>query len=62
MQALNPLIKPDRVPRWLRVPLMDALTLLPQRPDGVRATLEFVFSVHPSSAIKNSEAASPQKQ
>ncbi|KXJ96677.1 hypothetical protein Micbo1qcDRAFT_2287 [Microdochium bolleyi] len=62
IQALNPLIKPDRVPRWLRVPLMDTLTLLPQRPDGVRATLEFVFSVHPSSAIKNSEAANPQKQ
>lgn len=41
---------------------MDTLTLLPQRPDGVRATLEFVFSVHPSSAIKNSEAATAQKQ
>ncbi|KAH7040220.1 LOW QUALITY PROTEIN: uncharacterized protein B0I36DRAFT_370993 [Microdochium trichocladiopsis] len=62
IQSLNPLIKPDRVPRWLRVPLMDTLTLLPQRPDGVRATLEFVFSVHPSTTIKNSEAASAQKQ
>ncbi|KAH8677928.1 hypothetical protein BX600DRAFT_451081 [Xylariales sp. PMI_506] len=60
--ALNALIKPDRVPRWLRLRLMDILTLLPQRPDGVRATLEFVFSTHPSNAVRASEAADPQKQ
>lgn len=41
---------------------MDVLTLLPQRPDGVRATLEFVFTTHPSSTIRASEAADPQKQ
>lgn len=41
---------------------MDFLTLLPQRPDGVRATLEFVFSTHPSSTVKVSEAAGPQKE
>jgi hypothetical protein len=35
---------------------------MPLRPDGVRATLEFVFSVHPSSTIKLSEAAVPQKK
>ncbi|KAI1175150.1 hypothetical protein F4777DRAFT_551504 [Nemania sp. FL0916] len=62
MSALNALIKPDRVPEWLRVRLIDILTLLPQRPDGVRATLEFVFSVHPSSTVRLSEAATPQKQ
>ncbi|KAI0877152.1 hypothetical protein GGS24DRAFT_448958 [Hypoxylon argillaceum] len=62
ISSLNTLIKPSRVPEWLRTPLVDILTLLPQRPDGVRATLEFVFSVHPSSTVKASEAAIPQKQ
>lgn len=62
MSSLNTLIKPGRVPDWLRIHLIDILTLLPQRPDGVRATLEFVFSVHPSSTVKVSEAAAPQKQ
>ncbi|ETS78659.1 hypothetical protein PFICI_08512 [Pestalotiopsis fici W106-1] len=60
--ALNALIKPNRVPRWLALRFMDVLTLLPQRPDGVRATLEFIFSTHPSSTVKASEAAGPQKQ
>ncbi|GAP83695.2 putative protein required for cell [Rosellinia necatrix] len=62
MSSLNILIKPGRVPEWLRTHLMDILTLLPQRPDGVRATLEFVFSAHPSSTVRASEAAVPQKQ
>ncbi|KAI0407992.1 hypothetical protein F4802DRAFT_605385 [Xylaria palmicola] len=62
MSSLNALIKPGRVPEWLRVRLMDILMLLPQRPDGVRATLEFVFSVHPSSTVRPSEAAASQKQ
>ncbi|KAI1652012.1 uncharacterized protein F4817DRAFT_420 [Daldinia loculata] len=62
MSALSNLTQPDRVPAWLRIHLMDVLTLLPQRHDGVRATLEFVFSVHPSSAVNPSEAAVPQKQ
>ncbi|KAI0804995.1 hypothetical protein GGR55DRAFT_690926 [Xylaria sp. FL0064] len=62
MSAVNSLIKPGRVPEWFRIHLMDILTLLPQRPDGVRATLEFVFSVHPSSTVRISEAAAPQKQ
>lgn len=35
---------------------------MPQRQDGVRATIEFVFASHPSSTMKTSEAASPQKQ
>jgi len=62
MYSLNTLIKPGRVPDWLRIHLVDVLTLLPQRPDGVRATLEFIFSVHPSSTVRPSEAATPQKQ
>lgn len=41
---------------------MAILTTLPLRPDGVRGTLEFVFAVHPSSTVKTSEAATPQKQ
>ncbi len=39
---------------------MEKLTLVPLRPDGVRATLEFVFAVHPSGTVKVSEAAVPQ--
>ncbi|KAI0485755.1 hypothetical protein F4859DRAFT_472316 [Xylaria cf. heliscus] len=62
MSASNTLIKPGRIPDWLRLRFMDILMLLPQRPDGVRATLEFVFSVHPSSTVSISEAAAPQKQ
>ncbi|OTB04105.1 hypothetical protein M426DRAFT_321203 [Hypoxylon sp. CI-4A] len=62
MSALNKLTQPDQAPGWLRVHLMDILSLLPQRPDGVRATLEFIFSVHPSSTVRVSEAAKPQKQ
>ncbi|KAI1452283.1 hypothetical protein F4805DRAFT_40795 [Annulohypoxylon moriforme] len=62
MTALSKLTQPDRVPGWLRIHLMDVLTLLPQRPDGVRAALEFVFSVHPSSTVRIAEAATPQKR
>ncbi|KAI0885030.1 uncharacterized protein GGS22DRAFT_200122 [Annulohypoxylon maeteangense] len=62
MSALTKLTQPDRVPPWLRIHLMDVLTLLPQRPDGVRAALEFVFSVHPTSTVRVTEAATPQKR
>ncbi|KAI1084735.1 hypothetical protein F5B20DRAFT_219377 [Whalleya microplaca] len=41
---------------------MDVLTLLPLRPDGVRATLEFIFSVDPTSTVRAAEAAEPHKQ
>lgn len=41
---------------------MKVLTLIPMRPDGVRGTMEFIFSVHPSSTLKASEAATPQKR
>jgi hypothetical protein len=41
---------------------MEKLTLVPLRPDGVRGTLEFVFSVHPSGTVKVSEAAVPQRR
>ncbi|KAK3320996.1 hypothetical protein B0T19DRAFT_254994 [Cercophora scortea] len=60
--ALNVLVRPDHVPPWLRARLMKILTAIPVRPDGVRATLEFVFAVHPSSTVKTSEAAEPQKR
>ncbi|KAK5660901.1 hypothetical protein OQA88_12274 [Cercophora sp. LCS_1] len=60
--ACNILIRPGHVPPWLRSKLMEILTLMPLRPDGVRATLEFVFSAHPTSTVRVSEAAVPQKK
>ncbi|KAK4097126.1 hypothetical protein N658DRAFT_569504 [Parathielavia hyrcaniae] len=62
LAALNKLIRPDAVPPWLRPKLLEKLTCVPLRPDGVRGTLEFVVSVHPSSTVKVSEAAVPQKR
>ncbi|KZL82692.1 protein required for cell [Colletotrichum incanum] len=62
LPVLNALIKPNVVPTWLRPELMNILTLIPLRPDGVRGTMEFIFSVHPSSTLKASEAATPQKR
>ena len=56
------MIKPDVVEPWLRQPLMQTLTLLPLRQDGVRGTLEFVFSVHPSSAGRSEGSDQAQKQ
>ena len=41
---------------------MASLTRIPLRAGGVRATVEFVFSVHPSNTISAPEEASPQKQ
>ncbi|KAH8128793.1 hypothetical protein FP744_10005311 [Trichoderma asperellum] len=49
IHAFNALIKPNVLPLWLREPLMRSLTSLPLRSDGVRATMEFVFAVHPSN-------------
>ncbi|KAK7746758.1 hypothetical protein SLS53_001946 [Cytospora paraplurivora] len=60
--ALNFLIQPGRVPPQLRSKFMEVLTRIPLRPDGVRSTAEFVFSVHPSSTVSSSEGANPQKQ
>lgn len=62
--ALNALISPGRetVPEWLRCELMNVLTHLPLRQDGVRATMEFVFSVHPSSTVTKSEASAAQSR
>ncbi|KAK4117963.1 hypothetical protein N657DRAFT_694730 [Parathielavia appendiculata] len=62
LAALNKLIRPGAVPPWLRPKIMEKLTCVPLRPDGVRGTLEFVVSVHPSSTVKASEAAVPQKK
>ncbi|KAJ2972635.1 hypothetical protein NQ176_g7046 [Zarea fungicola] len=65
LHALNGLIKPDVVPPWLRQQLMKTLTLVPLRDDGVRGTLELVFSVHPSNvgkAVPSGAGQEPQKQ
>ncbi|RBR10664.1 uncharacterized protein FIESC28_09370 [Fusarium coffeatum] len=63
LPALNALIKPSILPPWLRDPVLQTLTLLPLRPTGVRGTMEFVFSVHPSNIGRTPDAGSgPQKQ
>jgi hypothetical protein len=62
LPALNALIKPGVVPDWMRTELMKILTLVPLRPDGVRGTLEFIFAIHPSSMLRATEEAAPQKQ
>lgn len=61
IQALSFLVQPGRLPPQLRTKFLEALTRIPLRPDGVRATAEFVFSVHPSSTVSSSEEAAPQK-
>ncbi|MBE3044592.1 hypothetical protein IMZ48_18905 [Candidatus Bathyarchaeota archaeon] len=62
VQALNALLKPDAVPAWLRKEVMGVLVRLPLRPTGVRATLEFVFSVHPSGTLPQSKEMKPEKR
>ncbi|KFY43641.1 hypothetical protein V495_03855 [Pseudogymnoascus sp. VKM F-4514 (FW-929)] len=47
--ALVSLVKPDRLEPWLRAPVSRALSRLPLRPRGVRSTIEFVLSVHPTT-------------
>ena len=60
--ALNSLIQPGKLPPWLQQKFMEVLTRIPLRHGGVRATVEFIFSVHPSSTVGAPEEASPQKQ
>ncbi len=62
MSLLNKLIRPGNIPGWLSAQFMTILARLPLRPDGVRATVEFVFSVHPSASIRAADAAMTQKQ
>lgn len=40
---------------------MNTLTMIPLRPDGVRGTMEFIFSVHPSTQNTASGSQQPQK-
>lgn len=61
IQALSFLVQPGRLPPQLRAKFLEALTRIPLRPDGVRATAEFVFSVHPSSTVSSSEEVAVQK-
>lgn len=61
IHALSFLVQPGRLPPPLRTKFLEALTQIPLRPDGVRATAEFVFSVHPSNTVSASEEASLQK-
>ncbi|KAG9245275.1 hypothetical protein BJ878DRAFT_419552 [Calycina marina] len=57
MPALNLLVQPGRTEGWLRAPLISALAKLPLRQRGVQDTIEFVLSVHPSSAGYNTVAS-----
>lgn len=41
---------------------MQTLTCLPLRRDGVRGTMEFVFSVHPSNDRNAADTSQPQKE
>lgn len=41
---------------------MRTLTLVPLRPGGVRGTMEFVFSVHPSNSSEAADPTTRQKQ
>ncbi|CAK7243912.1 MAG: hypothetical protein STHCBS139747_005442 [Sporothrix thermara] len=66
LPALNVVIQPGRVPEAVRSEFMSHLAMLPLRGDGVRGTLEFVFSVHPSNPNNGAAMAgapvTPQKQ
>ena len=56
---MTALVQPGRVQEWLRPHISRALALLPLRSQGVRHTIEFVLSVHPSTA---QQAGSAQSQ
>ncbi|KFY26930.1 hypothetical protein V493_03792 [Pseudogymnoascus sp. VKM F-4281 (FW-2241)] len=66
LPALVSLVKPERVKPWLRPHISRALSFLPLRPRGVRSTIEFVLSVHPTTAAtaenQGQEAASKGPQ
>jgi hypothetical protein len=51
--VLNLLVQPDRVPLWLRTPIIYNLARLPLRDRGVQHTIEFILSVHPSNTGSN---------
>ncbi|KAG9239139.1 hypothetical protein BJ875DRAFT_479667 [Amylocarpus encephaloides] len=55
--ALNLLVQQGRTQEWLRTPLITALARIPLRKRGVQDTLEFVFTVHPSSRARSAEEA-----
>ncbi|CEJ79933.1 hypothetical protein VHEMI00144 [[Torrubiella] hemipterigena] len=62
LHALNALIQPGATQAWLRPALMRSLTLIPLRKDGVRATMELVFMVHPSTSRGAKDSKESQKQ
>jgi hypothetical protein len=56
LPVLNLLVQPGRTHPWLRAPLISSLATLPLRERGVQTAIEFVLSVHPSSAGYNTTA------
>lgn len=60
--VLTSLVQPGHVKSWLRPHIIQALALLPLRPQGVRNTIEFIFSVHPSNVQNMTPAATPESR
>lgn len=51
-------MQPGRSEDWFRPHVARALALLPLRPQGVRNTIEFILSVHPSARQPGTKAES----
>lgn len=64
VSVLTTLVQPGRVKPWLRPHLLRELSLIPLRPRGVRSTIEFILSVHPSNAQRagSTESSTPQSR
>jgi hypothetical protein len=64
LPVLTGLVQPDRVRPWLRPHIIRALAVLPLRPRGVRNTIEFILSIHPSTAQRGGgvQEASPESR
>ncbi len=54
LPVLNLLVQPGRSHEWLRSELVSALARLPLRHRGVQYTIEFILSIHPSTANSSS--------
>lgn len=62
MIVLLSIIKPGQVDDWLRLELTRILALCPLKPDGVRATLEIIFSKCAGEAPQLPESNAPDKR
>jgi hypothetical protein len=64
MPVLTTLIQAGRVQPWLRTRLLHELSLIPLRHRGVRSTIEFILSIHPSNVqnASSAESSTPQSK